>query len=125
MTAANFDKGYWATAYNGSSDAFVVDNTSGTLTMDVTEDHSGTVENNNVTYGPWLRTTNTYGKLVGKTTYDYYPLSYDPSKAEYIQIRLKHTNCDVTDGKTPRVVLESYQMKDGAYEPIQECDILK
>ena len=117
----NFDtakNGYWSTAYNGSYTAFSVSHTAGVLNLTVTDGHSGTEANNNVTYGPWLKTTNTYGKLVQKTTYDYFPLSYNPSQAEYIQIRLKHTNCEVPEGKTPRIVFESYQTKDGVYSAL-------
>ena len=92
-----------------------MNNGEGTLNVTVTEGYSGNAEGGNIIYGPWVKTTNTYGKFTGKTTYDYYPLSYDPTNAEYFQIRFKTTGCETDAEKTPRVVLEYYYTKDGAY----------
>ncbi len=114
----NFDtatKGYWATGYNDKNTDFTVNNNDGTLNVTVTEGYSGNSAGGNIIYGPWVKTTNTYGKFTGQSTYDYYPLSYNPKNAESFQIRFKTTNCEVDTGKTPRVVLEYYYIKDGVY----------
>ena len=114
----NFDtasNGYWATYYNGANTNFSVNNAAGTLTVSVTEGYSSASDGSNIIYGPWVKTTNTYGKFTGRTTYDYYPLSYDPKNAEAFQIRFKTENIQVDEGKTPRVVLEYYYTLDGVY----------
>ncbi|MBQ2446376.1 MAG: phosphodiester glycosidase family protein, partial [Oscillospiraceae bacterium] len=114
----NFDtasKGYWTTYYNKTNTDFTVNNSDGTLNVTVTEGYSGSAENGNLTYGPWVKTTNTYGKFTGRTTDDYFPLSYDPKNADYFQIRFKTTGCQADAGKTPRVVLEYYYVQDGIY----------
>ena len=119
----NFDtasNGHWTTTYNGSYTAFSINNAEGVLNLTVTDGYSSSADNSNIIYGPWLKLTDTYGKFTGKSTYDYYPLSYDPSQAEYIQVRLKHNNCVAAEGKTPRLVLESYHMKDGVNASITD-----
>ncbi len=105
----NFDKAssaYWATIYNGSSDAFSIN--SGVLSVDVTDGSSGSESAGNLTYGPWIKPTATHAVATGRTTYKNYPLAYDPSNAEIVQLRFKAENCTVPSGKTPRVVLEYY-----------------
>ena len=115
----NFDaasKGSWHSYYNGANTNFAINHGTGTMDVTVTENYSSNSEGTNIIYGPWLKTTNTYGKWTGKDTYDYYPLSYVPKDAEYFQIRFKTTNCVVADGKTPNLVLEYYYTKDGVYK---------
>ena len=114
----NFDtasKGYWASYYNGENTNFTVNNSEGTLNVTVTDGYSGSTSGNNVIYGPWIKTTNTYGKFTGRTTQDYFPLSYDPANCEYFQIRFKTTNCEVAAGKTANLVLEYYYTDNGTY----------
>ena len=114
----NFDtatKGYWTTYYNGTNTNFSINNSTGTLNVPVTEGYSSNANGENIIYGPWVKATGTYGKSIGQTTYDYYPLNYDPEKAESFQIRFKTTACDTDTGKTARVVLEYYYTKDGTY----------
>ncbi len=114
----NFDtasKGYWASNYNGAYTNFTVNNSAGTLSVAVTEGYSSNAEGGNIIYGPWIKTTNTYNKFTGRTTYDYYPLNYDPKNADAFQIRFKTENVQVDAGKTARVVLEYYCTKDGVY----------
>ncbi len=114
----NFDRssnGYWATAYNSSVSAFSVDNTQGLLHVEVTDGYSGTAEAGNLTYGPWIKTTNTYGKFTGRTTYSYFPLSFAPEDCDIVQIRFKTENCLVPTGKTPVLVMEYYYTQQDAH----------
>ncbi len=112
----NFDKsdeGYWATAANGSSKNYSINNEAGTLTLNVasTADENGS-------YGPWLETTNTYGSYpwTGENHHKYYPLNYDPSHADYVQVRFKLNNCTVVEGATPALVLIYDYYNDGTYD---------
>ena len=114
----DFDRstqGFWATAYNSSGSAFSIDNTAGLLHVEVTDGASGSVEAGNLTYGPWIKTTNSSGNLTGRTTYAYYPLSYIPENADILQIRFKTENCIVPGGKTPNLVLEYYYTMDDVH----------
>ena len=102
----NFDEptnGYWATGYNGSYTAYTISNSGGTLRVNVTDgkDSGGT-------YGPWVKVTNTYGKLpsYNANSYDYYPLNFDPSGVKTVTIRFKLVNCTVPDGKIPEIIFE-------------------
>ncbi|MBR4308538.1 MAG: phosphodiester glycosidase family protein [Oscillospiraceae bacterium] len=107
----NFDRAgnsYWATGYNGSATNFTVDNATGTLNVAVTDGYSGTVADGNVVYGPWVKTTNSYGNFTGRTTYSYFPLSFIPRESDLFQIRFKTEKCTVPSGTTPTVVLEYY-----------------
>ena len=107
----NFDNTaspYWATTYNGGYTAFAVDNSSGLLHVSVTDGYSGTAADNNITYGPWIKNTNSYGNFTGRNTHSYFPLSYEPSQAEVMQIRFRTTNCVAPSGTVPRLVLEYY-----------------
>ncbi|MBP3413089.1 MAG: phosphodiester glycosidase family protein, partial [Oscillospiraceae bacterium] len=88
----NFDRssnGYWATAYNSSASAFTIDNSQGLLNVEVTDGFSGTAEAGNLTYGPWIKTTNAYGKFTGRATYSYFPFSFSPKNSDILQIRFK------------------------------------
>ena len=111
----NFDQetnGYWATAYNESHSDYKIVNSGGTLRVNVTEstDKSGT-------YGPWIKVTNTYGKLPGSNanSYEYYPLSFDPSGVQTVTIRFKLNNCSVPSDKIPEIVFEYYYTSGGSY----------
>ena len=111
----NFDReteGYWATAYNGSYTAYSIVNSGGTLRVHVTED-----TDKGGTYGPWIKVTNTYGKLPNSNpnTYDYYPLNFDPSGVKNVTIRFKLVNCTVPDGKIPEIVFEYYTLTGETY----------
>jgi len=114
----DFDRstqGFWATAYNSSGSAFSVDNSAGLLHVEVTDGASGSADAGNLTYGPWIKTTNSSGNLTGRTTYAYYPLSYIPENADILQIRFKTENCIVPEGKTPNLVLEYYYTMDDVH----------
>ncbi len=149
----NFDQakeGYWATIYNGSNSAFSIDPAAGLLRVDVTDGYSGTEEAGNLTYGPWIKTTNSYGKPTGRTTYSYFPLSFVPKNSDVLQIRFKTENCVVPEGKKPTLVMEyyytekdvhntkndirqSYSLSNGAFQTLtipvsatfQNADIIK
>ena len=113
----NFNKGsnaYWATAYNGASSSFSIAN--GALNVDVTDGYSGTAEAGNLTYGPWIKTTNSYGKFTGRTTYSLFPFSFYPQECQVLQMGFKVENCIVPSGKTPTLVLEYYYTKDDVHE---------
>ncbi len=116
-THSTWVRGFWSTAYNGSTKAFTINNTSGELIMDVTKGYSGSTANGNLMYGPWLRTTNRYGVYPGNAEEDakYHALSYDPSQAQFLRIRFKLTNCVTDTGKEPRVVLAYHYKKDGVF----------
>ena len=112
----NFNKGndgYWATTYNGTSSSFNIAN--GALNVDVTDGYSGTAEAGNLTYGPWIKTTNSYGQFTGRSTYSLFPFSFYPQKSQVLQIRFKVENCIVPSGKTPTLVLEYYYTKDDVH----------
>ncbi len=114
----DFDRstqGFWATAYNSSGSAFTVDNKEGLLRVEVTDGYSGSAEAGNLTYGPWIKTTNSSGNLTGRSTYAYYPLSYIPSEAEIFQIRFRTENCTVPAGKTGNLVLEYYYTQEDVH----------
>ena len=107
----NFDRadlGYWATAYNSSNSAFIIDNTEGLLHVEATDGYSGSEEAGNLTYGPWVKTTNSYGHFTGRTTYSYFPFSFPPGNCDVLQIRFKTDNCMVPTGKKPTLVMEYY-----------------
>ena len=107
----NYDQetnGYWATAYNGSYTAYSLVNAGGTLRVHVTDgtDNSGT-------YGPWVKITNTYGKMPTANSPDLYPLNFDPSGVKTVTIRFKLVNCTVPADKIPEIVFEYYYTSGG------------
>ena len=111
----NYDQesnGYWATAYNGSYTAYNLVNSGGSLRVHVTSDTDG-----GGTYGPWVKITNTYGKMpsYNANSYDLYPLNFDPSAVKTVTIRFKLVNCSVPTGKVPEIVFEYYFTKNGSY----------
>ena len=108
-------RGYWCTAYTDTTSSFTINNTKGTLTVNVGTGYSGTEADNNVTYGPWLKLTSAYGKAPTKTDGRFGALSYDPSDIDYVEIRFKIDGCTVPSGKTPDVYFEYYYEKDGVY----------
>ena len=115
-TYHNFDysaAGTWATNYNGAADAYTLDNAAGVLRVNVTEGHSGNAANGNLTYGPWPKTTKYYHTMTLQSTDEIFPLMYEPSDTDYLQLRFKTSHCVVDEGKTPRVVFEYYYTKDG------------
>ena len=115
-TYHNFDysgSNAWSTHYNGSSNGYAIHNDSGVIEVDVTEGHSGTVANGNVTYGPWLKATKYGNTMPLKDTHDFFPLMYQPSSTDYFQIRLKTVGCVADAGKTPRAIFEYYYIDDG------------
>ena len=109
------DKPFWATTYNSSATNFAVDPNKGTLRVSVTDGYSGSAADGNLTYGPWIKNTNSYGNFTGRNTYGYFPLSYDPSHAEVMQIRFRTENCVAPEGTVPRAVLEYYYIDDQSY----------
>ena len=108
-------RGYWATAYNNSTSDFTIDNKTGTLSLTVTDGHSGTETDNNIVYGPWLKLTSGYGKSPTKTDSRFGALSYAPSNVDYVELRFKLTNCQTVAGTTAAVYFEYYYEKDGVY----------
>ena len=110
-------RSFWATNYNGSTKGYTINNTTGTLAIDITTGHSGSTANGNLTYGPWLRTTAKYGVFPGNSEEDskYHALSYDPSQAEFLRIRFKSENCAADTGKEPKVVLAYHYKKNGVF----------
>ncbi|MBE6985188.1 MAG: hypothetical protein E7434_06230 [Ruminococcaceae bacterium] len=111
----NFDKnteGYWATADNGSAKNYSIDNEAGTISVNV-----GAGADANGIYGPWLETTNTYGAYPWSSDghQKYYPLSYIPTSADYVQMRFKLNGCVAAEGKTPVLALIYDYIDDGAY----------
>jgi len=114
----NFDlatSGFWTTGYNVSRTDYAISNSEGVLKVNVQQGYSSAADGSDVIYGPWLKTTNNHGKFTTRTSYDYYPLNYNPENAEYVQIRLKHTGCAVPSGKKPNLVLEFYYTENGIY----------
>ncbi len=105
----NFDKedeGYWATYEGSSADKnsytdYEIRNSAGTMTLQVANEM--VVSN----YGPWVLTTNLYGRLPDRSKPAEHALHYDPSEAEILQVRFKVDGCRsiATGGKTARVVL--------------------
>ena len=110
-------RSFWSTNYNGSAKGYTINNTTGTLAIDITTGHSGSTANGNLTYGPWLRTTTKYGVFPGNLEEDskYHALSYDPSQAEFLRIRFKLENCVTDTGKEPKVVLAYHYKKNGTF----------
>ena len=107
----NYDQetnGYWATGYNGSNTAYTIVNSGGTLRVNVTDgtDASGT-------YGPWIKITNTYGKMPTYNSPDLYPLNFDPSGVKVVTIRFKLVNCSVVTDKLPEIIFEYYYTSGG------------
>ena len=111
----NYDQesnGYWATGYNGSNTAYTIVNSGGTLRVNVTDG-----KDNGGTYGPWIKITNTYGKLpsYNSNSYGYYPLNFDPSGVETVTIRFKLVNCTQVTDKIPEIIFEYYYTDGGSY----------
>ena len=108
-------RSFWSTNYNGSATAYTINNTTGTLSIDVTKGYSGSTANGNLTYGPWLRTTTRYGTFPGNLEEDsiYHALNYDPSEAEFLRIRFKLDKCLTDTGKMPKVILAYHYKKNG------------
>ena len=107
----NYDQetnGYWATAYNGSYTAYSIVNSGGTLRVHVTDGTDGAG-----TYGPWVKITNTYGKMPTSNSPDLYPLNFDPSGVKTVTIRFKLVNCTVPADKIPEIVFEYYYTSGG------------
>ncbi len=107
----NYDQesnSYWATGYNGSNTAYTIVNSGGTLRVNVTDgtDASGT-------YGPWIKITNTYGKMPTYNSPDLYPLNFDPSWVKVVTIRFKLVNCSVVTDKIPEIIFEYYYTSGG------------
>ena len=110
-------RSFWSTNYNGSTTAYTINNTTGTLSIDVTKGYSGSTANGNLTYGPWLRTTTRYGTFPGNLEEDsiYHALNYDPSEAEFLRIRFKLDKCLTDTGKMPKVILAYHYKKNGVF----------
>jgi len=109
----NFDqatKGYWATSATNGTNQFSIDNTEGTLSVNVIEgpDTAGG-------YGPWIKTTTTHNCFpwASEPHHIYYPLYYDPKNAQVAQVRFKLVDCVVPEGKTPEMALIFDYKKDG------------
>ncbi len=118
----NFDRStspYWATGSAGGSAKLSIDNTAGTMAVNVLPDPD-TAGN----YGPYVKTTNTYGAYPwsGESYQIYHPLQYNPEEAEVIQLRFKLENCTNTDKKATVIVCYNTE-KDGVkkgYEDINQ-----
>ncbi len=121
----NFDQAtspYWATGANGGVTNATVDNSAGTMTVKVIADADSAGN-----YGPYIETTNTYGKYPwsGEAYRSYYPLAYSPSQAEYIQLRFKLSGCTAA-GTSPKLIVcvdtltgdtyKSYENLNGAID---------
>ena len=107
-------RGYWATGYTDTTSDFTINNTAGTLTLQVGQGYSGS--SGSEVYGPWLKLTSAYGKAPTKTDSRFGALSYDPSYVDHVEIRFKVENCQVPTGKIPDVYFEYYYEKDGVYQ---------
>ncbi|MBR4308936.1 MAG: right-handed parallel beta-helix repeat-containing protein, partial [Oscillospiraceae bacterium] len=117
----NFDRSsspYWATGANGGSSNLTIDNSAGTLSVKVIADPDSAGN-----YGPYIETTNTSGKYPwsGESYRQYYPLAYDPSQAEYIQLRVKFTDC-TSAGTSPRVIVCYDTLTDSAYKAYENLN---
>ncbi len=117
----NYDiegEGYWAT-YTTQNDAgedtsmnqrnYVIDNSAGTLTVTVGD----TTEGGDSYYGPKLMTTNTHGVYPYRGRGAYAPLHFDPTNAEYLEVRFCLT--DVVQQGTMTMQMEyHYRKADGS-----------
>ena len=104
----NFDtsaNGYWATAGYGTTGDFSIDNTAGTVTVDV--------KNTNV-LGPYFVTSPVSASYIWSQQGAC--LNYDPSKAECLQIRFKLDGCTSVSGKPSRILFLYGGMYDGVYD---------
>ncbi len=110
------ENAHWATRSTRSdkitASDFVIDNNSGTISIDVAPDRP---YNDTSNYGPWFTTTNVYGNYPSNASGEYHPLSYIPKNAEYIQICFKVEGCEVTRSGNPRIVVVYDYMKNGDY----------
>lgn len=123
----DYDKdgeGYWAT-YTTHNDAgednsinernYVIDHSDGTLTVSVGDG----LEGDSSAYGPKIMTTNTYGVFPYRGRGKYAPLHFDPSNADYLEVRFRLS--DVKKQATMTLQMEyHYRKADGtdniAYE---------
>ena len=108
-------RGFWSTGYTTDNRQYTINNTAGTLTVNVSDGFSGTVADGNQVYGPWLKITNAHGVQSSKTNATYSPLNYDPENVEIVQLRFKITGCTVPTGTTPKVYFEYYYDQNGTY----------
>ncbi len=110
----NFDTAsdsYWITYANGGSSNYTIDNDSGLMRVKVTDATAGS--GTSLTYGPTIKTAATKGSSANVLN----ALNYEPTNAEYIQIRFKLENCAFDGGgknaKQPTVELQYGYEKDG------------
>ncbi len=106
----NFDRveqPNWATRENSETatayDNFTVDNATGTAIIPVTRNLA--YNNTSGVYGPWFVNTPLYGTLPNARDPQKAPISYEPAKAEYVQLRFKVQDCEQVSGKNTDVVV--------------------
>jgi len=96
----NYDEANWAV---GASNGYSIDNTNGTLTVNVSS---------NTSYnGPYLSVTNTNGTYPWSSGKAYAPLSYLASGNETMQLRFKITDCNVAGGTDATVYVVSHSTR--------------
>ena len=109
----NFDQesdGGWATANNGETTEFSIDNTAGTITLSVSEE-GGT----DGKFGPSLMTTalpGTYPVNSNAPVSGASPLSFSGRNADFVQIRFKIENCEWSTDTTKKLLF-LYTCKTG------------
>ena len=101
----NYDKGNWTTAGYGATKDFAFNNTEGTVAVKV---------KNTNDLGPVFATAPATGTYSWDTSGAC--LSYDPAKAEVMQIRFKLDGCQTVSGKNARVLLMYGGMYNGVFD---------
>jgi len=100
----NYDEANWA---SGASNGYSIDNTNGTLTVNVSS---------NTSYnGPYLSVTNTTGTYPWASGKAYAPLNYRTSGNETMHVRLKITDCNVAGGNNATAYVVSHSTRGGSY----------
>ncbi len=98
----NFDdqsKAYWGTNSttgnnSTSQNQFKIDNQKGVVVINVGTASNGTdTDGTTPTYGPEFMTSNTSGVFPWRDRLSYAPLSYTPSKSDFITVRFKISGC--------------------------------
>ncbi|MBR6826500.1 MAG: hypothetical protein IKM59_08140, partial [Oscillospiraceae bacterium] len=119
----NFDQptdAYWATANNGGSKKYTIDNSQGVITFPVLETSDSLGK-----FGPNLMTTaisGSYPQSGQIPIAEHSPLRFDARSAEYVQIRFKLDNCEWSDD-TLRKLLFLYCYEENGVEKYVSDDI--
>ncbi|MBE6984647.1 MAG: hypothetical protein E7434_03360, partial [Ruminococcaceae bacterium] len=121
------DQPYWALYCAASATDFSINNSTGTLTVNVPPKTTSIA-------GPYLETTASYGNFTWRTE-SYFTLNYEPDAAEYLQIRFKLDDCVVDSGKEAQIyvlyigdyqgtaqriqsIYKGYQVTEGEYQVV-------